>query len=50
MQGVEPWRVDLLPLAAATGDHLATYALMDISLDTFPYAGGWIDGYFMATL
>ncbi len=32
-------RVDLLPLAAANADHLATYALMDISLDPFPYAG-----------
>lgn len=31
--------MDLLPLAAANSDHLATYALMDISLDPFPYAG-----------
>ena len=37
--GVEAWRVDLLPLAAANADHLATYSLMDISLDPFPYAG-----------
>jgi hypothetical protein len=37
--GVEPDRVDLLPLAAANSDHLATYSLMDISLDPFPYAG-----------
>lgn len=37
--GVEASRVDLLPLAAANSDHLATYALMDISLDPFPYAG-----------
>jgi hypothetical protein len=37
--GVESWRVDLLPLAAANADHLGTYALMDISLDPFPYAG-----------
>jgi protein O-GlcNAc transferase len=37
--GVDASRVDLLPLAAANSDHLATYALMDISLDPFPYAG-----------
>lgn len=42
--GVETWRVDLLPLAAANADHLATYALMDISLDPFPYAGEWCGG------
>ncbi len=38
-QGVDSWRVDLLPLAASNVEHLATYAQMDISLDTFPYAG-----------
>lgn len=38
-QGVAPDRVDLLPLAPATGDHLATYGDMDISLDPWPYAG-----------
>jgi hypothetical protein len=32
-------QVDLLPLAPATPEHLATYAAMDISLDPFPYAG-----------
>ncbi|GLC45522.1 hypothetical protein PLESTM_001745500 [Pleodorina starrii] len=37
--GVEPWRVDLMPLAPGNAQHLATYALMDISLDPFPYAG-----------
>ncbi|GIL54278.1 hypothetical protein Vafri_9837 [Volvox africanus] len=37
--GVESWRVDLLPLAPGNAEHLATYALMDISLDPFPYAG-----------
>ncbi|GFR51332.1 hypothetical protein Agub_g13698, partial [Astrephomene gubernaculifera] len=37
--GIEPWRVDLLPLAPGNAQHLATYALMDISLDPFPYAG-----------
>ena len=31
--------MDLLPLAPATPEHLATYAAMDISLDPFPYAG-----------
>jgi hypothetical protein len=31
--------VDLLPLAAATPEHLGTYAAMDVSLDPFPYAG-----------
>eukprot|EP00892_Ulva_mutabilis_P003757 jgi/Ulvmu1/1753/UM117_0030.1 len=38
-RGVAGWRVDLLPLAAATGDHLGQYALMDIALDPWPYAG-----------
>ena len=38
-QGVSPDRVDLLPLAPATTDHLATYGVMDISLDPWPYAG-----------
>ena len=32
-------RIDLLPLMAATADHLSAYSLMDISLDPFPYAG-----------
>lgn len=39
MEGVESSRVDLLPLAAANSDHLATYSIMDISLDPYPYAG-----------
>ncbi|KAJ9513129.1 hypothetical protein QJQ45_029380 [Haematococcus lacustris] len=38
-EGIESWRVDLLPLAASNAEHLATYSLMDISLDPFPYAG-----------
>jgi len=38
-QGVSADRVDLLPLAPATADHLATYGVMDISLDPWPYAG-----------
>lgn len=37
--GVEGWRVDLLPLAPGNSQHLSQYALMDISLDPFPYAG-----------
>lgn len=32
-------RVDLLPLAAATADHLSMYGLLDVSLDPWPYAG-----------
>lgn len=42
--GVEPWRVDLLPLAPGNTQHLATYSLMDISLDPFPYAGACVAG------
>lgn len=39
VRGVELWRVELLPLTAGTGEHLAQYGLMDISLDPWPYAG-----------
>ncbi|KAL3139709.1 hypothetical protein ABBQ38_004018 [Trebouxia sp. C0009 RCD-2024] len=38
-KGIAAHRIDLLPLAAANADHLATYGDVDISLDTFPYAG-----------
>ncbi|GAQ83123.1 N-acetylglucosamine transferase [Klebsormidium nitens] len=38
-EGVDPVRVDLLPLILLNHDHMQSYALMDISLDTFPYAG-----------
>ena len=34
-----PLQVDLLPLTAANRDHLAQYAMMDVSLDPWPYAG-----------
>jgi predicted O-linked N-acetylglucosamine transferase (SPINDLY family) len=37
--GVDAWRVDLLPLAHTNAEHLAQYALLDVSLDPFPYAG-----------
>lgn len=39
LEGVEPCRVDLLPLLASNTDHLTTYSIMDISLDPYPYAG-----------
>jgi predicted O-linked N-acetylglucosamine transferase (SPINDLY family) len=37
--GVARERVDLFPLAPATRDHLAQYALVDVALDPWPYAG-----------
>lgn len=37
--GVDALRVDLLPLAASNAEHLGQYALLDVSLDPFPYAG-----------
>lgn len=38
-RGIESTRVDLVPLLPTTSEHLATYAGVDISVDTFPYAG-----------
>lgn len=38
-EGVSKDRVDLLPLARATKDHLGQYSLIDIALDPWPYAG-----------
>ncbi|ELR15334.1 udpn-acetylglucosamine--peptide n-acetylglucosaminyltransferase spindly, putative [Acanthamoeba castellanii str. Neff] len=38
-EGIEPARVDLLALIPLNHDHLQAYSYMDISLDTFPYAG-----------
>lgn len=38
-RGVPSWRVDLLPLAAATGDHMSQYGMLDIALDPWPYTG-----------
>ncbi|KAL6988453.1 hypothetical protein U1Q18_014204 [Sarracenia purpurea var. burkii] len=37
--GLESLQVDLLPLILLNHDHMQAYSLMDISLDTFPYAG-----------
>lgn len=37
--GIDAIRIDLVSLLPATFDHLSAYNLMDISLDTYPYAG-----------
>jgi protein O-GlcNAc transferase len=37
--GIDPQRVDLLPGAATTREHLACYERMDVALDPFPYHG-----------
>lgn len=37
--GVSADRLDLMGLIPQCADHLKTYGLMDIALDTFPYAG-----------
>jgi protein O-GlcNAc transferase len=38
-RGIDPQRVELLHATATRREHLATYARVDIALDTFPYAG-----------
>jgi len=38
-EGVEAKRVDLIPLLPTTNEHLQSYSMVDISLDTYPYAG-----------
>lgn len=38
-EGVSRDRIDLLPLARATKHHLNQYAMIDIALDPWPYAG-----------
>jgi len=38
-EGIDPSRLDLFSLIPMNHDHLQAYGLMDISLDTFPYAG-----------
>lgn len=37
--GIDSERVDLIPLLPTTSEHLDTYSQVDISVDTFPYAG-----------
>jgi protein O-GlcNAc transferase len=37
--GLDPARVDLLPMTPSFSDHLRSYSLIDIALDTFPYNG-----------
>lgn len=37
--GVEQQRIDLMPLLATTQEHLTAYNMVDIALDSFPYAG-----------
>lgn len=37
--GIDPNRVELIPLLPTTNEHLDTYSMVDISVDTFPYAG-----------
>lgn len=38
-RGISASRIDLLSLLPSLHDHLQSYRLMDLSLDTFPYAG-----------
>ena len=38
-RGIDAARIDLVPLLPTTAEHLATYAGVDVCVDTFPYAG-----------
>eukprot|EP01117_Protostelium_nocturnum_P012041 TRINITY_DN4408_c0_g1_i1.p1 TRINITY_DN4408_c0_g1~~TRINITY_DN4408_c0_g1_i1.p1 ORF type:complete len:672 (-),score=57.26 TRINITY_DN4408_c0_g1_i1:1284-3053(-) len=38
-EGIDSSRIDLFPLLNTNLDHMQSYKLMDISLDTFPYSG-----------
>ena len=38
-RGIEAGRVEVLPPTASAAEHLATYARVDVALDTFPYNG-----------
>jgi protein O-GlcNAc transferase len=37
--GLDPARIEILPRAAGTAEHLALYSKVDLGLDTFPYHG-----------
>lgn len=39
-RGIAADRVELLPALPSRNEHLASYAKVDIALDTFPYSGG----------
>jgi hypothetical protein len=38
-RGIPGWRISLFPLTTDTCRHLSQYAMMDISLDPWPYSG-----------
>jgi len=38
-EGISADRLDLVSLIPSCADHLKTYGLMDVALDTFPYGG-----------
>ncbi len=38
-RGIDPARIDVLPFAPTHAGHLAAYAHVDVTLDTFPYGG-----------
>jgi len=39
MQGIAPWRLQMLPWDASLGAHYRHYDVIDIGLDPFPYCG-----------